>query len=180
LTVRKPRKTTAPKPKRKPGRPTKYSEQLADRICSQLASGMSARSVCAADDMPSMQTFWRWLRENQVFRERYAHAKDESADALVEQMLDIADDASGDFIDDGEGNIKFNHEHVQRSRLRVDTRRWIAAKLRPKRYGDRVDMNHGVQPDDPLAALLKSVRGASFGPVPTRAIEREDDEDANS
>lgn len=170
------RKTT--KTRKKIGRPTIYSPELADRICAELASGMSARSVCAAADMPSMQTFWRWLRESPEFRERYAHAKNESADSLVEQMLDIADDGTNDFAEDDEGSVKFNHEHVQRSRLRVDTRKWIASKLKPKRYGERLDMNHGVQPDNPLTALIQQIQGSAFRPVPSRVINGESDDDA--
>jgi hypothetical protein len=168
---------SARKTKKKTGRPTIYSPALAARICAELACGRSLRTVCKANDMPGLETVFRWLREKPDFRDQYARAKNESADALVEQMLDIADAATGDFIEDDKGNVKFNPEHVQRSRLRVDTRKWIASKLKPKRYGERLDMNHGVQPDDPLAALIKSIRGSSFKPVQLGVSS--DDEDDN-
>ncbi len=163
--------------KRKVGRPTIYTERLAARICAELACGKSLRSVCRADDMPGLETVFSWLRSKPDFREQYAQAKSESADALVEEMIDIADDGTNDFIETEDG-VKFNSEHVQRSRLRVDTRKWIASKLKPKKYGERLDMNHGVQPDNPLAQLIKAVQGNSLGPVREVAWggdEREDD-----
>jgi hypothetical protein len=147
--------------KKKIGRPTIYSERLAARICAELAMGRSLRTVCKANDMPGLETVFRWLREKPDFREQYAQAKSESADALVEEMIDIADDGTNDFIEIEDG-VKFNSEHVQRSRFRVDTRKWIASKLKPKRYGERLDMNHGVQPDNPLAALIQSIQNNSM------------------
>lgn len=167
------RKKTNAGAKSKPGRPSIYSDDLADRICAALAEGRSARSVCAADDMPSMQTFWRWLRENPSFRERYAHAKSESADAMVEDMLDIADDGTNDFTEDDEGKVRFNAEHVQRSRLRVDVRKWVASKLKPKRYGDALDLNHGTQPGDPLAEIIKGCMNTSLSLNPKNTTPRD-------
>ncbi|QGM98434.1 hypothetical protein [Methylocystis parvus] len=156
--------------KKKIGRPTIYTPELAARICAELACGKSLRTVCKANDMPGLETVFRWLREKPDFRDQYAHAKNESADALVEEMLDIADDGSNDWMEvhgkDGESiGWRLNGEHVQRSRLRVDVRKWAASKLKPKKYGERVEMNHGVQPDDPLAALIRSVQGSCFKPV---------------
>lgn len=116
--------------------------------------------------MPAMDTVFRWLREKPEFSEQYVKAKQESADALVEEMMDIADDGSNDWMvrhgKDGEESWQLNGEHVQRSRLRLDTRKWIASKLKPKKYGDKLDMNHGVQPDNPLAKLLEQVTGTKF------------------
>jgi hypothetical protein len=69
---------------------------------------------------------------------------------------------------------KLNGEYVH-SRLRVDIRKWIASKLKPKRYGERVDLNHGTQPDDPLAQLIRSVNGSCFKPV--RQVSSDNDEE---
>ena len=102
------------------GRPSKYSEELADAICTRLAQGESMRSVCRDEDMPVMQTMWRWIREKAEFSEQYARAKQESADAIIEDILDIADEG----------------EDVARDRLRIDARKWVASKLKPKKYGD--------------------------------------------
>ena len=170
----KPSKPAASKPAKPPkkphGRPSDYSEELADEICAQLSEGLSLRTICRADDMPDKATVFRWLRIHATFRDQYTRAKQESADALVEEMLDIADDGTNDWMEvhDSEGECvgyKVNGDHVQRSRLRLETRKWIAAKLKPKQYGDKVDLNHGVQPDNPLASILADLSGATLQPV---------------
>lgn len=134
-------------------RPTDYTQELADEICAQLADGSSLRTVCLADDMPNKSTVFRWLRTNQEFCDQYARAKEESADALTDEMLDIADDGSNDWMKrsgkDQEDYWVVNGEHVQRSRIRIDTRKWIASKLKPKKYGDKT--THAGDPDNPLA-----------------------------
>lgn len=159
---------------RKPGRPTTYTPEIADRICAELACGSSMRTVCKGEDMPAMSTVFLWLRTHKEFSERYAQAKAEAADALVEEMLDIADDGTNDWMEthdkDGNAGYKLNGENVQRSRLRVDTRKWIASKLKPKKYGDRIDVDHGVQEDNPLASLFAQLAGKTLKPA-----EKDDD-----
>ncbi len=103
------------------GRPTDYTPELADRLCEQLADGMSMRKVCEADDMPAKRTIFNWLRTNEEFLHQYETAKGEAADSMTDDMLDISDNLTGD---------------TQRDRLRVDTRKWVASKLKPKKYGD--------------------------------------------
>jgi len=126
------------------GRPTKYTSALADNICSLLADGRSLRSICLQEDMPDKATVFRWLRKDKDFRDQYAKAKEESADALFEELLDIADDGSNDWMEvnhgsDDEGvGWKVNGETIQRSRLRVDTRKWALSKLKPKKYGEKI------------------------------------------
>lgn len=125
------------------GRPSKYTPELADRICSQLASGDSLRTVCKDDSMPCVASVFNWLRTYPEFLAQYTRAKEEAADAFVEEMLDISDDGRNDWMEklgkDGEPiGWQLNGEHVNRSRLRVDTRKWIASKLKPKKYGDKV------------------------------------------
>lgn len=114
------------------GRPTDFTQELADRICSELADGKSLRKVCEADDVPTKTTIFRWLRTNAAFCDQYTRAKEESADSLTDDMIDIADDLTGD---------------AARDRLRVDTRKWIAAKLKPKKYGDK--LQHSGDEDGP-------------------------------
>lgn len=120
------------------GRPSDYSADLAAAICAELAAGRSLRSVCAAAGMPSTTTFFVWLGKHPEFREQYARAKEESADALVEDMLAIADDGINDTYTDPQGVQRVDNDVIQRSKLRVDTRKWIASKLKPKKYGDKV------------------------------------------
>jgi len=118
------------------GRPTIYTQELADTICLRLACGESMRSVCRDKGMPSMQTVWRWLREKRDFREQYDYAKQESADAMAEDALGIADEAFDVII----GNDKSDGARVQAKKLAVDTRKWMMSKMKPKKYGDKVDI----------------------------------------
>lgn len=131
------------------GRPSIFTEALADEICERLSDGQSLREICRSDDMPAKSTVCKWLALNPAFADQYARAREIQAEALVEESLEIADDASNDWMerqsDDGKSvGWELNGEHVQRSRLRVDTRKWFASKLAPKKYGDRVDahLNH--------------------------------------
>jgi hypothetical protein len=133
------KKKSAPK-KAKKGRPSLYTEALAAKICERLAEGETLRSVCRDEKMPGKATVLRWLGDakNADFRDQYAHAREMQADALFDQALEIADDVAGDWSTDKDGKKVFDHEHVQRSRLRVDTRKWAAGKMAPKRYGDKI------------------------------------------
>ena len=145
------------------GRPTDYTKELADRICERLALGHSMRRVCKNDDMPGMSTIFRWLRENVEFRQQYEIAKDEAADLMVEEINEIADDSRNDYLiqlaeevnekpasewtEDDIKILAIKHlpEHVQRSRLRVDARKWTASKLKPKKYGDKTILSGDVE-----------------------------------
>jgi len=130
----------------KQGRPTKYTQELADDICERLAGGESMRSISRDDAMPHCATMFRWIRTYQEFCEQYDKAKVESADALVEDMLDIADNqVAQPLIIDGkpvevDGKIVMVKDavSVNHAKLRVDTRKWAASKLKPKKYGDRI------------------------------------------
>lgn len=126
------------------GRPSKYTQDLADAICERLAMGESMRTVSKDETMPAMSTMFKWLRENDKFSEQYARAKQESADAMAEEILDIADDGTNDWetieFENGYEKEVINHEVLARSRLRVDTRKWLMAKMKPKKYGDKLDV----------------------------------------
>jgi transposase-like protein len=115
------------------GRPTDYTQEKADAICHMLSDGMSLRSVCRQDGMPEAKTVFNWMRRFPEFLQQYARAKDESADALVEQMMDIADDEPPR-LESG----AIDNAAVQHQRLRVDVRKWAASKLKPKKYGDKL------------------------------------------
>lgn len=150
--------------KKTAGQPTKYTPEVGLRICERLSDGASLRNICRAEGIVNRATVYRWLEKHPEFRDQYARAREFAADAMADDILEIADDATGDFVVDDEGNRKLNPENIQRSRLRVDARKWTASKPMPKKYGDRLDMNHGVQPGDPLASLIKAVQGTSIRP----------------
>lgn len=151
-------------PKRPAHRPSSYTPEMAARICDLIASGQSLRTACKPSDMPDPSTVLRWREQNPDFHRQYAQACTERAWGLVEDALDIADDAAHDFVPDGEGGQRFNSEAVQRSRLRVDTRKWFASKLAPREFADKLDVNHGVQPENPLAKLLGQLGGNVIKP----------------
>ena len=128
------------------GRPSIYTEELALKICARIStSNASLRTVCKelGIDVSSILT---WLSDDKhkEFTIQYTRAKEEQADFLTEEMLEIADDSSQDNMtitgSDGKLKVVEDREWTNRSRLRVDTRKWIASKLKPKKYGDKVDV----------------------------------------
>lgn len=124
------------------GRPSDYSQEVADAICERIADGQSLRTICAADEMPNKSTVFRWLAVNEAFRDQYARARESQADALFDEILEIADDGTNDYAEGRNGETVVNNEAIGRSRLRVDARKWMAGKLRPKVYGDKLDLAH--------------------------------------
>lgn len=118
-----------------------------DRICERIADGESLRTICKDDDTPSKSTVFKWLANDDTLADQYARARQAQADAIFDEILDIADDAQNDWMErngeDSEG-WQVNGEHLQRSRLRIDARKWMAGKLRPKVYGDKLDINAEV------------------------------------
>lgn len=146
---------------KKNGRPSKYTKELADAICERLAMGESMRTVCIEETMPAMSTIFKWLRENDQFSEQYARAKQESADAMAEEILDIADNGTNDWetieLENGYEKEVINHEVLARSRLRVDTRKWLMAKMKPKKYGDKIDMTtNGKELPTPIVNVFRN------------------------
>ncbi|MBL8578100.1 MAG: terminase small subunit protein [Mesorhizobium sp.] len=132
----------------KAGRPSEFSEEVASYICDEIASGRSLRSICEQEDMPGKSTVFAWLADpaRESFRTKYAYAREAQADVLVDEMTDIADDGSNDWMErknsDGEViGYAENGEALRRSALRVSTRQWIAEKLKPKKYGRTLDLN---------------------------------------
>ena len=158
------------------GRPTDYSLEITDLICERLASGESMRAISRDEDMPCMSTLFLWLRTHEEFSEQYAKAKEESADALVEDMLDIADNqvsqpllVNGEPVEiDGKLIEVRDGPAVQHAKLRVDTRKWAASKLKPKKYGDRLETVHSgsIGLKGLTDAQLDARLGSIFEPKP--------------
>lgn len=126
----------------KGGRPTIYSEELAQVICESLMVGMSLRKICELDGMPAISTVMQWLASGKDgFMEQYAHARQVQAEYLLDELIDIADDSADDYeIVNGEERL--NQEHIQRAKLRIDTRKWNIEKLAPKKYGAKQQLEH--------------------------------------
>ncbi len=149
MTKKKP----APK-KGKKGRPSLYTAKLAANICQRLAEGKSLRSICRDDAMPAISTVMGWLfdGDHDEFSEQYARAREAQAEVRADEIVDIADDDTNDFTADKDGKRVADNEHIQRSRLRVDARKWIAAKLLPKRYGDK--LQHTGEGGGPVTFIM--------------------------
>lgn len=130
------------------GRPTLYSQELAARICGELVEGRSLRAICREEDMPCTASVFLWLIQHPEFSDQYARAREAQADSLADELLDIADDSTNDWIDreTRSGRIirVVDEEAIGRSRLRVDTRKWIASKLKPKKYGEKLELGGAV------------------------------------
>lgn len=145
------------------GRPSSYTPEIADLICERIADGESLRSICSDEEMPNKATVFRWLAANDAFRDQYARARESQADTLFDDILEIADDARNDWMERRDGNrgYELNGDHIQRSRLRLEARKWMASKLAPKKYGDRIltehsgslTVRHEEMTDDELARI---------------------------
>lgn len=132
----------------KVGRPSEFTQETANRICKELSEGKSIRTICLAEDMPSAGTVYNWLLEEdkKEFLKQYAYARNAQAEHLFDELLEIADDGSNDLMTITKGDHSYeveNKEVVNRSRLRVDTRKWYLSKVLPKKYGDKVDVTSG-------------------------------------
>lgn len=137
-----------PPEKKKRGRATTFTPELGERICKRLAEGESLRGICKDADMPAACQVHQWLLLTSdpmfdAFRTQYDTAKKIQAHNLVDEILDISDDGNNDWMErlgpEGQSlGWQLNGEHVQRSKLRVDSRKWFAGKVFPKLYGERL------------------------------------------
>ena len=109
------------------GRPSTYTPEVAALICERTADGESLRQICRTEGMPSRTAVWKWLDTFPEFNAQYAHAREAQADSHADDITAIADDES----------IPSDSR-----RIRVDARKWIASKLKPRRYGERQEIEH--------------------------------------
>ena len=119
-----------------------YAPEIVDRICSEIANGKSLRTICNMDGMPDKRKVFEWVSKYPDFKAKYDVAIRERAHAYVEEMMDIADNGTNDWMENNDPDNpgwKFNGEHVQRSKVRLEARKWVACKLLPKIYGEKVE-----------------------------------------
>lgn len=119
-------------------RQSEYTQEVADAICERLSEGESLRAICRDEDMPGQSTVFKWLAAHPEFVEQYARAREAQADRMADEILSIADDGLNDTYVDDDGNKRTDQDVIARSRLRVDARKWLASKMAPKKYGDKV------------------------------------------
>jgi hypothetical protein len=129
------------------GRPSDYTEALGLEICRRIAEGQALREICRDEDMPSISAVLEWALVRPDFAELYARARDMQADVHADELTQIADDGRNDWMERNDPNnpgYVANGEEIRRAQLRIDTRKWIAAKLKPRKYGDKqqIEVTH--------------------------------------
>lgn len=140
----KPKKVAPPEPPKDfIGRPLTYTREKADAVLTHMIIGenpVSMREACKLEGIAS-GTFCGWVVEDfDGLAERYARAQQIRAQILADEIIAISDDGSNDTYKDEEGRVRTDNDVLQRSRLRVDTRKWVLAKALPKIYGDKVQL----------------------------------------
>lgn len=131
------------------GRKSTFNAKDADAICDRMINGESLRAICAEDDMPDRSTVLRWMAENGDFATKCARARELQADLMDDLIIETANACTS--------------ETAPADRVKIAAYQWRAAKLAPKRYGEKLELNnnHGVQ--DSLAELMQRIDGKSRG-----------------
>lgn len=149
-----------PAEQKKIGRPSIFSEELITSICERVALGEPLRQICREEGMPAWTTIYSWLNSDKSLSERFAHARMLGEECIAQECLDIADNASNDWMEyhDKEGESlgwKLNGDHVQRSKLRIETRLKLLAKWNPKKWGEKVAIG-GADDLPPVRSLAEN------------------------
>jgi hypothetical protein len=153
--------------------PTQRTPAIATALCDWLAHGKSLVAFCDIDGNPDYSTIRRWLRDDADFRLMYTQAREDQAEFLADEITRIADDSTNDTQTDADGHVIVNHDHINRARLRVEARKWIAAKLKPRKYGERVELEHSGEINSSVtlteakrAELIELHQRARTGSIP--------------
>lgn len=112
------------------GRPTLYTEELAEFICNLITQGFSLRQICDQEFMPDRGTVIRWLAAHETFATKYAHAREEQAELMDDRILEVANKTEEHKMDPKAASVV------------IAALQWRAAKLKPKKYGDTKRMEH--------------------------------------
>lgn len=139
----------------KVGAPSVYNKELGDEICKAIATSKHGlRKLCKDNPhWPRKTTIYRWAFDNAEFRDQYARAKAFQVEWLVESALEIAEDGTRDTYTDEKGTKRCDNEWIARSRLRVDTIKWLSSKLAPKLYGDKIENTHNVTVEEKFSRV---------------------------
>lgn len=148
------------KPVNKGGRPTLFTKELGKAICDALAcSPVGLRKLCLMrDDFPTSTAVREWITKDDEFADQYMKAMAKRAMWLAEEIEEISDDGTNDTYVDDDGKVKTDYDVLGRSRLRVDTRKWIASKLMPKVYGDHKRMEELESENDVMRREVQQLR----------------------
>lgn len=127
------------------------TDDLLEQIFERVAKGESLNKICSEPNMPTRKSFYEWVAQDETVLLRYEFAMIMRADTYAEETIEIADESSNDWTTDKNGYSIVDHEAINRSRLRVDARKWYASKLAPKKYGDKVTNEIQGNPEQPVA-----------------------------
>jgi hypothetical protein len=134
-----------------------WTPELEEAICSRIAAGESVLSISKDPAIPSQDSIYRRIINDSAFSEKYARAREAQMELMSAEILEIADDSSRDTKTGPEGGEYPDNEWISRSKLRVDTRKWLMSKLAPKKYGDRVQNEHTGADGGPIQFVTKSI-----------------------
>ena len=142
---------------------TDYAErkdEIIDDIVEGLSDGVPLRELCRREEMPNWRTVYNWMDADAVVATRIAQAREIGFDAIAEDILEIADDATNDWMErkrqNGTIDIVLDTDHVQRSKLRIETRLKLLAKWSPKKYGDKQTVDVGNKDGEALKTEHKN------------------------
>lgn len=124
-----------------PKRPTQYTPQLGERLLERMANGVTATEICRDPTMPTWGVLKRWERDYPDFGRRYETARRQCCEYMTDEIITIADNAANDYIQRSTGGLVFNREGFERSRLRIDSRKWTASKVLRHVYGDKSEVD---------------------------------------
>jgi hypothetical protein len=139
-------------------RPVRFDPAVAAEICTRLAAGETLRAICRDRSLPTETVVRGWVIDRPRFAADYERAREIGYAALADQLLEIADDSSADTYVDDKGKTRPDAEAIQRSRLRIDTRKWLLAKILPRMWGDRPEAQEGVATFSLLDLVLGSYK----------------------
>lgn len=165
VTAKKSAKKVASAPRKRGRPPVPVSQVIANEICDWISSGRTLRDYCRQEGKPHFNTVYDWIDKDSDFAMRFARARDRGEEVISQECLAIADDGTNDYMEtvtDAGLAYRLNGEHVQRSKLRIETRLKLLARWNPKKWGEKVDVNHGGQAENPFSVLLQQVDGTSL------------------
>jgi hypothetical protein len=149
---------------------------LGKAICKMLAGGVSLNQICKRHRMPARSRVLEWAHNpDHPFSDSYVRAREIGFYGMADEITEIADDGRNDWVErenkKGEPYIALDREAVMRSQLRVDTRKWILARVLPKVYGARNETTHKLDASDAFVELWRAVAGGGFlPPVPAQPL----------
>ena len=143
------------------GAPTIKTPEVLEAILAGISIGKSARTMCVEVGI-SQRVLWNWLASDQELMRNYLRAKELCVDAYAEEIIEISDDGSRDVQIDEKGREVINRDVIARAQLRIDARKWYAARLAPKKYGDKLPVTHDLP--DTKKTIVHSVEVTFIAP----------------